>query len=222
MTTYGYVPGEGDEEEYGGGPERFLVKLCSGEELLVWTEAEQRYFNNTKDKYLSETKFSDNTDLQDMDRLLGLELMLFRWNQHLMRGFDYDNNVVDDDLLRKQVKEQSDAITKLKMSLGLDKKTRDLILNEGNFAVWFADVKRRAKLFGLHRENQLNVALSLMNELSGIVGAFDRSDGEERRKLGFDTEVEVVQWIREDMLPKFREVDEHFIEHEQKLWKRDL
>jgi hypothetical protein len=219
MTTYGYIPGE---DEDGGGPERFLVQLCSGEDLLVWTETEQRWFNNTKAKYLAETKFSDNTDLQDMDRLLGLELMLFRWNQHLMRGFDYDNNVVDDDLLRKQIKEQSDAITKLKMSLGLDKKTRDLILNEGNFAAWFSDVKRRAKLFGLHRENQLNVALSLMNELSGILGAFDRSDAEERRKLGFEAEVDIVKWIREDMLPRFRAVDEYFIENEQKLWKRDL
>jgi hypothetical protein len=27
-----------------------------------------------------------------------------------------------------------------------------------------------------------------MNELSGIVGAFDRSDAEERKKLGFETE----------------------------------
>lgn len=218
MTTYGYIPGE-DEV---GGPERYIVKLCSGEDLLVWTETEQRWFDNTKAKYLTETKFTDNTDLQDMDRLLGLELMLFRWNQHLSRGFDYDNNMVDDDLLRKQIKEQSDAITKLKQSLGLDKKTRDLIMNEGNFSVWFADVKRRAKLFGLHRENQLNVALSLMNELSGIVGTFDRSDAEERRKLGFDTEVDVVAWIRDDMLPKFREVDEHFLENEQKMWKRDL
>jgi hypothetical protein len=61
-----------------------------------------------------------------------------------------------------------------------------------------------------------------MNELSGIVGAFDRSDEEERKKLGYETEHDILQWIRESMLPDFKAVDEHFIENEQKLWKRDL
>lgn len=226
MTTYGYAPGGGsdDDDLYRGddGPEAFPVELCSGEMLLVQTEVEQRWFNQTKEKYLSETRFTDTTDLQDMDRLLCLELLMFRWNQHLASGYDYHRNMVDDDLLRKQVKEQSEAITKLKQSLSLDKKSRDAALNEGNFAVWLADVKRRAKLFGVHRENQLNKALALMNELSGIVGAYDRSDDEERKKLGFETEAEILTWVRTTMLPEFRAVDEHFIENEQKLWKRDL
>ena len=218
MTTYGYVPGELDS----GGPERFRVELCSGEGLMVQTEVEQRWFGQTKARYLSETKFTDTTDLQDMDRLLCLELLIFRWNQHLASGYDYEANVIDDDLLRKQVKEQSEAITRLKMSLGLDKKTRDAVLSEGNFAVWIADVKRRAKLFGIHRESQLNKALALMNELSGIVGTFDRCDLEERKKLGFETEAAILDWVRTRMLPEFKAIDEHFIENEQKMWRRDL
>jgi hypothetical protein len=217
MTTYGYEP-----DATSAGPSLFEVDLCSGETLQVTTEVEQRWFTDTKGKYLAETRFTDTTDLQDMDRLLCLELLIFRWNQHLAAGRDYEGNLVDDDLLRKQVKEQSEAITKLKQSLSLDKKSRDAALNEGNFAVWLADVKRRAKLFGIHRENQLNKALSLMNELSGIVGAYDRSDEEERRKLGFETPEQILAWVRDSMLPDFRAVDEHFIEHEQKLWKRDL
>lgn len=201
---------------------RFEVELCSGETLQVQTEVEQRWFNQIKERYLRETRLTETTDLQDMDRLLCLELLMFRWNQHLASGYDYDRNMVDDDLLRKQVKEQSEAITRLKGSLSLDKKTRDAALNEGNFAAWFADVKRRAKIFGIHRENQLNAALSLMNELSGIVGAYDRSDEEERKKLGFESPADIVEWVRETMLPKFHEIDAHFIEHEQKMWTRDL
>lgn len=189
---------------------------------MVQTEVEQRWFNQTKERYLSETRFTDTTDLQDMDRLLCLELSIFRWNQHLASGRDYQSELVDDDLLRKQIKEQSEAITKLKQSLGLDKKSRDAALNEGNFAAWFSDVKRRAKLFGIHRENQLNKALALVNELSGIVGAYDRSDAEERKKLGFETPEHILAWIRDSMLPDFRAIDEYFIEHEQKLWKRDM
>lgn len=217
MTEYGYDPGSAEV-----GSTLFDVALCSGETLRVQTAVEQRWFNQTKERYLAETRFTDNTDMQDLDRLLGLELMSFRWNQHLASGYDYDNNVVDDDLLRKQVKDQSETITRLKASLSLDKRSRDQALNEGNFNAWFMDVKRRAKLFGIHRENQLNVALALMNELSGIVGAFDRSDEEERKKLGFETEHDILQWIRESMLPDFKKVDEHFIENEQKLWKRDM
>lgn len=218
MTVYGYDGGNGDDSDV----QTLEVELCSGESLTVQTAVEQRWFRETKDKYLAQNKFTDITDLQDLDRLLGLELMNFRWNQYLASGYDYQRNLVDEELIRKSIKEQSDAITKLKQSLGLDKKSRDAALNDGNFHSWFSDVKRRAKLFGIHRENQLNVALSLMNELAGIVGAFDRSDEEERRKLGFETEADIVAWIRESMIPDFKAVDEYFLEHEQKLWRRDL
>jgi len=217
VTQYGYEPG-GVEV----GTPLFDVTLCSGETLRVQTAVEQRWFNDTKAKYLTETRFTDTTDMQDMDRLLCLELLMFRWNQHLASGYDYQNELVDDDLLRKQVKEQSVAITALKSSLSLDKKSRDAALNEGNFAAWFADVKRRAKLFGIHRETQLNTALALMNELAAIVGAFDRSDNEERKKLGFENEGEILKWVRESMIPDFQKIDEYFTEHEQKLWRRDL
>lgn len=214
--NYGYVP------ETAGADETYEVELCSGEQLPVMTDVEQRWFTDTKKKYLTENKFTETTDLQDLDRLLGLELMMFRWTQHLSAGVDYQRNLIDEEMVRKQVKEQSDAITKLKTSLGLDKKTRDQALADGNFHNWFMDVKRRARVFGVHRENQLNVALGLMKELSGHLGAFDRSDEEERKKIGFESEKDLIAWVREEMLPKFEEVDAHFIENEQKLWKRDL
>jgi hypothetical protein len=154
MTTYGYEPG------VEVGTPLFDVTLCSGETMRVQTAVEQRWFNDTKAKYLTETRFTDTTDMQDMDRLLCLELLMFRWNQHLASGYDYQGALVDDDLLRKQVKDQSETITRLKASLSLDKRSRDAALNEGNFNAWFTDVKRRAKLFGIHRETQLNKALA--------------------------------------------------------------
>ena len=204
------------------GVSRWDVNLASGEVAKVMTEQEQRWFEATKEKYLSENKFDAVTDEQDLDRLLVLELLVFRWSQHLSSGYDYDNNLIDDDLLRKQLKEQSDTILKLKQSLGLDKKTRDAALNEGNFHLWFESAKRRAKIFGIHREKQLTKALSLINELSGIVGAFDRSDEDERKKLQFVTEKDIVEWVRATMLPQYHAVDAYFLENEQKMWKRDL
>ena len=217
MAVEGYDPDATGEQAAA-----YPVYLCSGEAMEVITEAEQRWWVNTKGKYLEETRFTETTDLQDLDRLLCLELLIFRWNLHLSSGRDYDGNLAEEEQLRRQIKDQSDVINKLKSQLSLDKKSRDAILSEGNFAAWISDVKRRAKLFGIHRENQLQKALALMAELSGTLGAFDRSDEEERRKLGFESEADIVAWIRDEMLPAFQVIDEHFANHEQKLWARDI
>jgi hypothetical protein len=217
MTGYGYTAQPTPPEK-----EKWVVRLCSGEELEVLTEVEQRWFNQSRDLYLEQNKFTENTDVQDLDRLLCLELQAFRWSLHLSMERDYEGQPVDTDTLRRQIKDQATAITALKTSLGLDNKSRRAAMNDGDFATWFADAKRRAKLFGIHRENQLRRALALVNELSGIVGSFDRSDEEERKKLGFESETEILAWIREVMLPEFHEIDRHFLENEQKFWKRDL
>lgn len=215
-TTYGYAAAEAPDR---GGHE---VQLCSGETLTVQTEVEKHWFDSARSKYLEETRFTENTDLQDLDRLLSLELLLFRWNQHLAKGHDYQGNVVDDEGLRRSIKDQSQAITLVKQSLGLDKKSRDAAMAEGNFATWLADVKRRAKIFGVHREKQLQKSLVLINELSAVVRAYDRGDAEERKKLGFESCEEIVGWIRESMLPAFHVIDEHFRANEQRYWTRDL
>lgn len=116
----------------------------------------------------------------------------------------------------------SDQLNKVKESMGLSKKARDSQASEGNFASWLSDLKSRAKVFGVHRQHQLTKALSLMNELSAVVGAFDRSDEEERRKLGFDDEREILAWIRSVMLPEYHALDEFFRENEHRYWVRDL
>jgi hypothetical protein len=56
----------------------------------------------------------------------------------------------------------------------------------------------------MHREKQLTTSLTLMKELFTIVGAFDRSDDEERRKIGFESEHDILEWIRHTMKPRVR------------------
>lgn len=214
--AYGYTPGQTAAKPV------WKVDLCSGEELEVLTEVEQRAFNANRDAYLAQAKFTQNTDLQDLDRLLVLELLSFRWSQHLSMERDYEDQPIEPETLRKQHKEQTAAIIALKASLGLDNKSRRAAANDGDFATWFAEAKRKAQLFGIHRENQLQRALVLCNELKGIVGAFDRSDEEERKKLGFPTEASIVAWVREVFTPEFDAVDAHFLENEQKFWRKDL
>jgi hypothetical protein len=200
----------------------FHVQLVSGKLAQVQTDLEQEWFEGTRDAYLAETKFTEATDLRDLDRLLVMELMIFRWTQHLAAGKDYDGDMTDDERLRRNIKEYSDQINKIKESMGLNKKARDGAANEGNFASWLADLKARAKIFGVHREKQLTKALTLLEELSTVLGAFDRSDAEERRKIGFETEADVLDWIRTVALPEYRAVDAYFRAHDQRYWLRDM
>ena len=197
------------------------VQLVSGKAVTVQTDLEAEWFNETRDSYTSQLKFTETTDLIDLDRLLVLELMVFRFTQQLTAGHDYDGDMLNEKQMLADLKLFSDQINKVKETMGLNKKARDDSANEGNFSAWLADLKSRAKIFGVHREKQLTKALALMNELSTVVGAFDRSDEEERRKLGFETEKEIVDWVRETMLPEYHALDAYFREHEQRYWIRD-
>jgi hypothetical protein len=196
------------------------VKLVSGEELIVLTPGEQRWFNNNRQRYLEQTRFTETTDLQDLDRLMAMELQVFRMTMWSSAGHDYDEMPIDEALIRRNIREYSEQINKTKTAMGLTKAARDEARNSGDLAEYFSDLKMRAKIFGIHREEQLTKALSLVQELSAIVGSFDRSDKEERAKLGFESEAEILEWVRNTMLPEFAAIDQHFRENEQRYWVR--
>lgn len=197
------------------------VAQVSGKILQVMTNAEAEWFEETRDAYMHELMFTEKTDLIDLDRLLILELMIFRWSQHIAAGVDYDGDMVNEKQLTADIKAYSDQLNKIKDSMGLTKKARDDIANADNFAQKYADLKARAKMFGIHRENQLTKTLTLGMELSTVVGAFYRADEEERRKLGFENEKEIVEWVRDTWLVEFHAVDEYFRQHSQRYWIRE-
>jgi hypothetical protein len=203
-------------------PQEWTVQTVAGETLRVQTESEQRWFNDSRTTYLSQTKFSETTDLRDLDRLLFMELMIFRLSHFLAQGSDYDGFEVDDALLRRNVREYSEQITRVKSSMGLTKQARDEAAHDGDLSAYITNLKAKAKIFGLHREAQLTKALVLMNELSAIVEAYDRSDAEERKKLGFETPEEIIDWVRHTMLPEYRALDEHFRKNDQRYWIRTM
>ena len=203
-------------------PYLFEVTMVSGKTVKVMTDTEAEWFLETRDSYLEQTKFTETTDLRDLDRLLILELMVFRWTQHLAAGTDYEGFEVKAEEIRRNIKEYSDQINKVKESMGLSKKTRDDAANDGNLAQYISDLKARAKIFGIHRQRQLTEALTLFNQLSGIVGTFDRSDKEERIKTGFESEHDILEWLRNVALPQYKALDTHFKENEQRYWIRSM
>lgn len=202
------------------GENLYEVLLVSGETLRVQTEQEKRWFETTRDKYMSETRFTEQTDLQDLDRLLGLELLMFRWTQHLAAGLDYEGNLADEEQLRRNIKDQTEALNKIKASMSLNKASRDD--NAESVAAYLQTLREKAKVFGIHREKQLTTALALMNEIFAVVGTFARADAEERKKIGFEDEAAIVKWLTENVQPRYVEVDTHFQENDQRYWVRTL
>jgi hypothetical protein len=197
-------------------------KLVSGETIEVLSPQEKRWFDRTREEYLDQTKFSETTDLRDVDRLLVHELLIYRWTTWIASGTDYDGHLIDEQDLQRNIKLYSSAVTDIKESMGLTKKARDAAADKGTLADYIANLKQRAKVFGVHREKQLVKALSLFEELSTVVGSFLRSDAEERAKLGFESEAEIVDWIANTMLPEYRAIDEHFRQNEQRYWVKDV
>jgi len=200
------------------------VSQVAGTDLEVMNQAEADWFESARDTYLSNTQFTEHTDYADLDRVLVLELMIYRWTQWIVSGKDYGGLIIDDDAekLRRSIKEYSAELTRLKSSMGLDKASRDATRNLDSPAKYLAELKQRAKMFGVHRETQVIKALSLFNELAAIIGAYDRSDQEEREKLGFESEAEILDWIRTKAIPEFEEIDEKFRLNNQRYWVREL
>lgn len=201
--------------------EHVEVKQASGEVLKVLGIAEARWYNSSLREYMAQARFTETTDLRDLDRLLVLELMIHRWSAWLISDADYEGGQIDEEVVRKSIKEYSLSINQLKDAMGLTRKARDDAANAGDFSKWFSTLLVRAEAFGIHREDQLQVALAMMNEISSVVGTFDRCDTEEREKTGFKTEADIVAWLREFVIPEYHRIDAHFLDTEQKMWRED-
>lgn len=195
------------------------VETPSGATLNLMALEEQAYYSQRKTQYLTHNHFTNVSDLQDVDRLLTLEVMVYRWSVWLTRGFDYVMSRVDEHALKTNIKEYSTEIRLLKQSLGLDKVTRERDKGE-SVGDYLENLKRRARQFGIHRNKQYEVTVTMMARLRTMVTTFDRSDDEEREELDL-SEASIIEFIRESIIAPFDQIDDDFRE-EQKIWIKEL
>lgn len=196
------------------------VSTPSGQTIGVLGDPERVFYEGQAARYMTENKFTNTSDLLDLDRLIFLELLIFRASSVIGKGENYDGTVLNDRAegdARRAMKENSALISTVKNDLGLTKSQRDRAMYE-NAGVYIKELKQRAKEFGVHRETQLAKALTLCQQMFAIIGAYDRSDAVEKGKIGFETESDIVDWIRTIMKPEFDAVDAHFIATTQKYW----
>jgi hypothetical protein len=197
----------------------YPVSTPSGGTLPLQTADEADWYDQRRDQYVAQNRFPNVSDLLDLDRLLQLEIMTFRWGQWISQGFDYMHTLVDQTELQKHIREYSREIRDVKVSLGIDKVSRDKEKGE-NVADYLKTLLERAKTFGYHRNRQYELAVTLMYELRSMVLTYDRCDEIEREELDL-SQGTIMDWIRERMIGEWDELDQNFREN-QKIWIREL
>lgn len=187
----------------------------SGNQHYVINQLEEKFYNENSIKYLNDYKFTNASDLQDLDKILAGETLVYRWSTWLSTETDYDGSRIDLTEVRKAMIDQQKDIRDTKKSLGMDKLTRDK--DKGQLtADYIEQLRHRAKEFGIMRNDQAAKAITLWQELDSIITLY-KNCTEDERKSEHVTPVEIINWI-ESQMPEFREIDRLFQLDHQRYW----
>lgn len=197
----------------------YTVESPTGSPLHLQTEGEATWYEKQRDQYLQHNRFVNISDLEDLSRLLTLEIMSYRWTTWLTQGFDYLAGRVNENELKNAIKEYSTEIRLVKASLGIDRVTREKDKGE-TVGDYIAELLKRAKEFGVHRNNQYEKAVTLIWELVSMVQTYDRCDEQERRELDLSHEA-IMDWIRTRLVNDWDTLNNEF-RQQQKVWIGNL
>jgi hypothetical protein len=197
------------------------VVLPSGAEFLVMTEGERDYITERVERYQEQLHLTNVSDLAQLDLMLELEMLCHRWAQWLSRQKDYWDEDIDENQLRRSLNDYSSEIRQLKKALGVDKVTRDRQRGEESVAHFLQMLLIRAKEFGINRETQLDMALTLAQQLTALVILHDNCTIEEQREQHI-TDEDLLDWLRTVFIPEFSSVDDHFRANQQRYWIRSM
>lgn len=201
------------------GLQLYSVTTPTGSTLNLQTEGEAKWYEKQRDLYLEHNRFTNVSDLEDLSRLLTLETMVQRWQTHLTQGFDYLAARINESDLRASIKEYSVEIRQLKASLGIDRAQRERDKGE-TVGDYVAMLLRRAKEFGVHRDDQYAKSVTFIYQLISMVSTYDRCDAEERRELDLNPET-ITGFIRDTIMPEWEQLSNDFRKN-QKIWIADL
>lgn len=195
------------------------VTTPSGAALNLLTEQEQDYYESSSAKYQTDNIIINMSDIQELERILLMETLVYRWSQWIAEEKDYFGDPVNVMELQKNIKEYSSEIRLVKKALGIDKATREKEHGE-TVADYIHNLKLRAQEFGIHRNNQAVAAITLWQELVGVVQFHMGSSPDERNEFHAN-ESDVIKWVV-DHIPVFEEIDDEFRKTSQQYWIRDV
>lgn len=196
-----------------------VVEGSSGSRFHLLNMEEGRWFELSLDRYMEQYHFDNIADLQDLDRLLGLELLSYRYANWLLREADYDGNPFDDKAIREHKDKLDKEIRGIKQHMGIGRKTR-VESESQSVSDYLQDLLGRATEFGIHRDEQNAKILNLFMELKKLIGLYQRTDEEEQKELAVSLE-DIYIWIVEVAIPEFDALDDHFRKN-QLMWIKDI
>lgn len=197
----------------------YPVTTPSGGTVNLMTQEEADWYMQRRDEYVSQNMFTNQSDLNDLDRVIFMECIINRLSTWITQGFDYFMTRVDEKQVHQQIAEYSKELRQVKKALGIDKVTRDQSKSE-SVGDYINQLLQRAKEFGIHRNQQYEHAVTLIYRLKTLVLTYERCDEEEREDLGLSQE-SIMEWIKENLIDEWSEIDQAFRD-EQKMWVRDL
>lgn len=214
MTTQAFEDDHDDEMR--------PVTLPSGALFQVHF-SEQEYFTDRVRRYLEDNHFTNVADLQDLDRVMIGELLIWRWGQWVMSGRNYWGDAVDDTTMQKAIKDLSAELRQVKSALALDKVARDRQKGEDSTAAYIKNLGIRARHFEYKRNDEFHKIMEIFHELKALITFHDNCDEDERRERKVTID-HIVNWLRETAFIEFDKIDEHFRNEgpdAQKSWIRD-
>ena len=206
----------GEEDEESGF---VVVEGAAGTEFHLLSLEEAKWFETSLERYTDQYHFENIADLQDLDRLLALELLSYRYASWLLRESDYDGNPFDDKAIRAHKDNVDKEIRGIKGHMGIGRKTR-VESEQQSVSDYLSDLLQRAQEFGVHRDQQNAKILNLFMELRKLIGLYERTDPEEKKELQVSLE-DIYMWLKETAIPEFEKLDDHFREN-QKYWIKDI
>lgn len=216
VTDADEIPEEGPElVDENGLP----VLLISGAQFTVLSRMEVRYMNDRVHSYMEAFKWQNTSDLQDVDRMLILELLVYRYGLWLSRRYDYFNDPVDENALRRTVNDLSGELRQLKKQLGMDKASRDKESGDDSVPAYLERLRQRAKEFGITRNKEAEMVRTLGHQLIALYQLMLNCDEQERLEQRCRPE-DLISWIGEDFIPKFTAIDAT-LRKSQRYWIQD-
>ena len=196
------------------------VRMPSGAVFKVLTRSEVDYLDERVAKYTHEFAWTNPSDLQDVDRMLILELMVYRWGLFLSMSKDYFGDPIDEQALRRSLNDYSGELRQLKKSIGLDKVSRDKERGDDSVPAYLERLRQRAKEFGINRNKMMDKGLELSQQLIALYTLYENCDEQERHEQQCGAE-DILSWIRDVYIPEFQSVDEAFRKNHQTYWIAD-
>jgi hypothetical protein len=207
------------EVENPYGLQLWTVISPTGSPFHLQTEQEAEWYERQRDQYLTHNRFTNVSDLEDLARLLTLEIMVYRWTTWLTQGFDYLAGRVNETELKNAIKEYSVEIRLVKASLGIDRVTREKDKGE-TVGDYIANLLERAAEFAVHRNEQYALSVTFIWELVSMIETYDRCDEQERRELDLSPQ-SIMEWVRTRVMPKWADLNESF-RAVQTVWINEL